>query len=52
MFAEGKVTSVGQIIAVVLAKDKPTADRAVQKAIVNYENLPAILTIEVIINIH
>lgn len=47
VFADGIVTSVGQIIAIVLAKDKLIAKRAVRSVKVKYEVLPAIITIEV-----
>ena len=49
VFANGTVTSVGQIIAIVLAKDKLIAQRAVRNIDINYTDLPSVLTIEVYI---
>lgn len=51
VFADGTVTSVGQIIAIVLAKDKLIAMRAVKSVKVKYEVLPAVITIEVYIHV-
>ena len=47
VFADGIVTSVGQIIAIVLAKDKLIAKRAVKCIKIEYDPLPAVITIEV-----
>lgn len=47
LFADKKVTSVGQLIAIVVAKSKIEAQRAVQAVKVEYTHLPAILTFEV-----
>ena len=47
VFAVDEVTSVGQVIAVVLAEDELIASRAVSSVKVNYEDLPPLITIEV-----
>ena len=47
VFAEDKVTAIGQIIAVVVADNKSLAKQAVKLVKVTYKDLPAILTIEV-----
>ena len=47
IFADGTVTSVGQIIALVLAVDQPAAQRGVKSVVVTYTDLPAVITIEV-----
>ena len=47
VFADGTVTSVGQVIALVLAMDQPTAQCAVKSVVVTYSDLPAVITIEV-----
>lgn len=49
VFREDTVTSVGQIIAIVLAKNKAMAQRYAKEVKVNYEKLVPVLTIEVII---
>ena len=49
VFADGVVTCVGQIIAIILAKDKATAQRAAIKVTINYTDLPSVITIEVIL---
>ena len=43
------MTCVGQIIAIILAKDKATAQRAAKKVTINYTDLPSVITIEVIL---
>ena len=43
------MTSVGQIIGIVVAKSKPLAQRAARAVKVTYNNLPSVLTIEVCI---
>ena len=48
VFADGEVTSVGQIIAMVIADDKLTAQRLAKRVKVNYQDLPSVLTIEVL----
>ena len=47
VFAVDEVTSVGQVIAVVLAEDELIASRAVSSVKVTYEDLPPLITIEV-----
>ena len=47
VFADRTVTSVGQIIALVLARDQPSAQRGVRSVVVTYTDLPAVITIEV-----
>ena len=47
VFADGTVTSVGQVIALVLTKDQFTAQCAVKSVVVTYSDLPAVITIEV-----
>jgi xanthine dehydrogenase/oxidase len=51
VFVEDKVTSCGQIVAMVLAEDQRTAQRAARLIKVEYEDLPLILTIDVVINV-
>ena len=46
-FADGVVTSVGQIIGIVVAKTKEIAQRGAKAVKIVYEKLPTILTIEV-----
>ncbi|CAI8021900.1 Xanthine dehydrogenase/oxidase [Geodia barretti] len=47
VFADGKVMSFGQIIGVVLATDKPLAQRAAKAVRVTYEDIhPPVITIE------
>ena len=41
------MTSIGQIIGIVVAKSKPLAQRAARAVKVTYTNLPSVLTIEV-----
>lgn len=48
VFVEDKVTSIGQIIAIVLATDRIVAQRAAKLCTVQYQDLPAILTINVL----
>ena len=48
VFQDGVVTSVGQIIGVVLANTQPLAQQAAKKVKVHYTDLPAVLTIEVL----
>ncbi|XP_019849927.1 PREDICTED: xanthine dehydrogenase/oxidase-like isoform X2 [Amphimedon queenslandica] len=45
-FADGVVTAVGQIIGIVVAKTKETAQRGARSVKIDYEKLPTILTIE------
>ena len=47
VFAEDKVTAIGQLIAIVVAENKLLAKQAVKLVKVTYKDLPAILTIEV-----
>ena len=48
MFADGKVISFGQIIGIVLATNKPLAQRAAKAVRVTYEDIqPSVITIEV-----
>lgn len=47
VFRANTVTSIGQIIGIVLAKNKEEAQRYAKKVKVNYERLEAVLTIEV-----
>ena len=48
VFADGKVISFGQIIGLVLATDKPLAQRAARAVRVTYEDIrPSVITIEV-----
>ena len=51
VFAVDKVTSVGQVIAVVLAEDELIASRAVSSVEVTYKDLPPVITIEVNLSI-
>ena len=48
VFADGEVTAVGQIIGIVVAEDRLTAQRGAKSVKVTYSQLPAILTIEVL----
>ena len=49
VFADGKVISFGQIIGVILAANKPLAQRAAKAVRVIYEDIhPSVITIEVI----
>ena len=47
VFADGKVLSFGQIIGIVIARNKPLAQRAVKAVKVTYNDLPSVITIEV-----
>ena len=47
MFRAETVTSMGQVIGIVLACDRATAQRAAKKVKVTYEDLSPIITIEV-----
>ena len=47
VFADGTVSSVGQIMAMVIADDKLTAQQLAKQVKVNYQDLPTVLTIEV-----
>ena len=47
LFADGKVTCIGQVIAVVVAESQPLAQRAAKAVKVTYEDLPSVITIEV-----
>ncbi|XP_038073117.1 xanthine dehydrogenase/oxidase-like [Patiria miniata] len=46
LFADGEVTCVGQVIAVVVADTQAIAQRAARLVQVEYEDLPAIITIQ------
>ena len=52
VFRSETVTSMGQVIGIVLAGDRATAQRAARKVKVTYEDLPAIITIEVRLTHH
>ena len=47
VFADGEVTCIGQIVGMVVARDKATAQRAAKAVHITYEDLPSIITIEV-----
>ena len=47
VFADGVVTSEGQIIGIVVAESKKLAEEAVRAVKVSYDDLPSICTIEV-----
>lgn len=48
IFASEKVTCVGQVVGVIIAKDKPTAQRAAKLVRICYEDIqPTIITIQV-----
>ena len=47
VFAEDKVMAVGQLIAIVVATRSALAKHAAKLVKVTYEDLPAVLTIEV-----
>ena len=47
IFADKEVTTVGQLIGIVVAKSKPLAQRAVEAVKVEYTDFPAILTTQV-----
>ena len=46
VFAEGEVFCVGMVIGAVVARDQDTAQRAARLVAVEYEDLPAIVTME------
>ena len=46
MFAEDEVFCQGMVIGAVVAKDQSTAQRAARKVHVEYQDLPAIITME------
>ena len=48
VFRKKRVTSIGQIIGIVLAKNKELAQKYAKKVKVNYTRLEAVLTIEVL----
>ena len=48
VFADGKVNHIGQVIGIVVAESQPLAQRATKAVKVTYEDLPSIITIEVI----
>ena len=50
VFADGKVTTFGQVIGVIVAENQPLAQRAAKAVRVTYEELPSIITIEVLDN--
>ena len=52
VFADGKVNFIGQIIGVIVAEGKPLAQRAAKLVKVAYEDLPSVITIEVLILDH
>ena len=47
VFADGKVNFIGQVIGMIVAESKPLAQRAAKAVMVTYEDLPAVVTIEV-----
>lgn len=47
VFADGKVTCIGQVIAVVVATSQQLAQRAAKAVTVTYKDLPSVITIEV-----
>ena len=47
MFADGKVNFIGQVIGLIIAESQPLAQRAAKAVKVTYEDLPAVVTIEV-----
>ncbi len=47
IFADGKVTCIGQLIVVVVATSQPLAQRAAKAVKVTYVDLPSVITIEV-----
>ena len=47
VFAEDEVTAIGQLIALVVADNKPLAKQAAKLVKISYEDLPSVLTIEV-----
>ena len=47
VFADGVVTSEGQIIGVVVAENKKLAQRGVRAVKISYHDLPSVCTIEV-----
>ena len=47
VFADGEVTSAGQIIGIVVATTQPLAQRAAKAVRVTYQDLPSIITIKV-----
>ena len=47
MFADGKVSHIGQVIGIIVAESQPLAQRAAKSVKVTYEDLPSIITIEV-----
>ena len=48
VFADGKVNFIGQIIGMIVAKGQPLAQRAAKLVKVTYEDLPSVITIEVL----
>ena len=46
VFADGEVHCQGQLIGAVVAKDQATAQRAARMVVVEYKDLPAIITME------
>ena len=49
VFADGKVNFLGQIIGVIVAEGQPLAQRVAKLVTVTYEDLPSVITIEVLI---
>ena len=47
VFADGKVTYIGQLIGLVVADTQAQAKRAAKAVQVTYEDLPTVITIEV-----
>ena len=48
VFADGKVNFLGQIIGMIVAEGQPLAQRAAKLVKVMYEDLPSVITIEVL----
>ncbi|XP_065920484.1 xanthine dehydrogenase/oxidase-like isoform X2 [Dysidea avara] len=46
VFADRKVTCIGQLVGLVVAKSRPLAQRAAKLVKIEYKDLPAIITIE------
>ena len=47
VFADGKVSHIGQIIGIIVAESQPLAQRAAKAVKVTYEDLSSVITIEV-----
>ena len=48
VFSDGEVKHIGQVIGIIVAENQPLAQRAAKAVKVAYEDLPSIITIEVI----